>query len=131
MTVVVDSSALLAILRGETSTPEVVAALDAADELVISAATLVEATIVAESRLGPAGVQLLERLLRTASIRTEPLTAEVAHEVIDGWRSFGRGRHPAGLNLGDCFTYGLARHLDAPVVCTGDDFRRTDLQTLP
>jgi ribonuclease VapC len=130
--VVVDTSALVALLLGEPRAPEIATAFEAADSpAVISAATLVEATIVVESRLGADGVLRLEQLLRTAEVATVAVDEVQARAASDAWRAFGKGRHPAALNLGDCFTYALAQVRDEPILCVGDDFARTDIYTVP
>ena len=69
--------------------------------------------------------------MRHAEIEVAPLDESAAREAIDGWRRFGTGRHAAALNLGDCYSYGLARRLDAALLYIGDDFTRTDVETLP
>ena len=93
----------------------------------VSAATLVEATIVAEARQGSAAAQDLAAVLRETRIRTVPLDATQASIASAAWRRFGKGRHTAALNLGDCYSYALARHLGAPLLFKGDGFRQTDI----
>lgn len=131
MTVVVDTSALIAMLLDEPEAPAVEAVLASADRCVISSATLVETMIVAESRKGPAGVLKVEEIMRAVEVEIADHDSTAAQLALEGWRRFGKGRHAAALNLGDCFGYGLARRLDSPVLCTGDDFARTDVDTLP
>ena len=131
MTVVLDSSAILSVLQNEHSAASIAECMQAADRIVISAPTMVEATMVVESRFGAAGTQQLERLLRRADVDVLDVTEAMGDEAIEGWRRFGKGRHAAALNFGDCFTYALARSLNAPVLCTGNDFVRTDVDTLP
>jgi ribonuclease VapC len=80
-----------------------------------------------QARFGNGGVRALDALLRRAQIEIAPLDAEQAAIARDGFRRFGKGRHPAGLNLGDCFAYPLARREDEPLLFVGDDFDRTDL----
>lgn len=128
---VVDTSALVALLLGEPQGPDIAAAFEAAGQAVISAATLVEATIVVESRLGAEGVLRLDQLLRAAEVVTVAVDEIQARAASDAWRAFGKGRHPAALNLGDCFTYALAQVRDEPILCIGNDFARTDLYTVP
>jgi ribonuclease VapC len=125
---VVDTSAAVAVLTGEPVGGEVMAALDGAERLIMSAAGAVELGIVLEARYGPVGAAVLERFLRAGDIEVVPFDREQADLAIDGWRRFGKGRHPAALNLGDCLVYGLAMSRGAGVVCTGDDFGRTDLE---
>lgn len=127
---VVDTSAVVAVLRDEAGADDLIDHLDAAPGRFISAATLVEVGIVMEARLGPAGGGLVERFLRDGVVEVVPLDRDHADRALEGWRRFGKGRHPAGLNLGDCYTYGLAIALDLPVLCVGDDFASTDAAVL-
>jgi ribonuclease VapC len=128
---VVDTSALMGLLLGEPSAQAIADALEQDPDLMMSAATLVEVCMVAEARLGADGVLKLEQILREAGIDVEPVDEEDARRAIDAWRSFGTGRHPAGLNFGDCFVYALAARRDDAILCTGTDFARTDLVTAP
>jgi ribonuclease VapC len=91
------------------------------------AAIRVELGIVIEARLWPAGQDVVDRLLRDAKIDIVPVDADLAARAMSGWRRYGQGRHPAGLNFGDCFTYALAERTGHPVLCTGDDFAATDI----
>ena len=131
MTLVVDSSALLAMLLDEPGADDIELVLAESDPIVIGAPTFVEAAIVVEARLGPAGRLALDRAVRIAGVAVVPLDHEMAEEAVDGWRRFGKGRHAAGLNLGDCYTYGLARSLGSPVLCVGEDFALTDIDVFP
>lgn len=119
---VIDTSALLALLLGEPEAERVAHALEAARETVIAAPTLVEAMIVAQARLGPDGVLDLEQVLREAAISVEPFDSNAARAAVDAWRRFGKGRHPAALNLGDCYAYGLAATRGDSLLFVGDDF---------
>lgn len=130
MTIVVDTSALICLLLDETEAPRVEAGLEADPNPVISAATLVETLIVTEGRKGPAGVLMLDEIIREATITTVDHDERAARAAVDGWRRFGKGRHPAALNLGDCYAYGLARSLHAPILCVGDYFARTDVDVV-
>jgi ribonuclease VapC len=125
---VIDSSALIAVTLDERSAGEVRNALAAAAGPVISAATLVETSIVAAARLGPSGPVATRTLLDAARVVTMPVDEHQAELAAGAWQRFGRGRHRARLNYGDCFSYALAAHLDVPLLCIGDDFRHTDLQ---
>lgn len=131
MTLVVDTSAIVCLLLGEPDAPRVAEALQGDPDLVMSAATHVELMLAAESRKGPAGALKVGEIMREAQIEIVEHGPPHADAAIDGWRRFGKGRHPAGLNLGDCFTYGLARVRGAPVVCVGTDFALTDVEVLP
>ncbi len=129
--IVVDTSAVVAILLREEAADASVAILSEAAIRLMSAATLVELGIVVESRLGPAGADVLTRFLRDAAIAVVPVDAELAERALGGWRRYGKGRHAAGLNYGDCFTYALAEKTGHPVLCAGADFLATDVETLP
>lgn len=124
---VVDTSAIVAILFDEAERRRVERTL-LTSPAVMSAATWVELSIVVEAKTGPAGAQLLDELMATADIEVVAIGPEVTREALIGWRRFGKGRHRAGLNFGDVFSYGLARHLDCPLLFVGDDFSHTDVQ---
>ena len=94
----------------------------------MSAVTRVELGIVIESRAGAEGSLLLDELLERVEMETSELDAAGATDVISAWRRYGTGRHPAGLNLGDCFSYSLARRLGEPLLFVGDDFSQTDVE---
>ena len=123
---VVDTSAVVAVLFGEPGSKDIERKL-VESPCIMSAATRVELGIVVEARAGPAGGQLLEELLARIEVRIEPVDAGLADEAMVCWRRFGRGRHPAGLNYGDTFSYALARRLGLPLLFVGDDFARTDV----
>ena len=94
------------------------------------AAIRVELGIVLEARLWPAGQDVVDRFLRDAKIDIVPADADLAARAMSGWRRYGKGHHPAGLNFGDCFTYALAERTGHPVLCTGNDFAATDIAVL-
>jgi ribonuclease VapC len=123
---VIDSSALLAILLGEPDAERFVNAIAADGKRLISAFNLLEAAIVIEARKGEAGGRELDLLLHRAAVAVVPLTADQSEVARRAWRRFGRGRHPAGLNLGDCCAYALAMQLGEPLLCKGEDFAKTD-----
>jgi ribonuclease VapC len=129
--VVVDTSAAVAVLLGEAAGDDVLVVLDAADGRLMSAATCVELGIVMGGRLQERGGFAVEGFLRDAEIEIVPLDRTQVSRALDGWRRFGRGNHAASLNLGDCFTYALAKEAGVPVLCVGDDFPQTDLEVLP
>lgn len=128
---VIDTSAIAAILFDEPDA----AALEGkiADDPVrlMSAATFLEATIVIEARLGDPGGREFDLWLRRAEVEILPVDAEQADMARRAWRRFGRGRHPAGLNDGDCFSYALAATHDEPLLFKGDDFTKTDVKVCP
>lgn len=124
---VLDSSALVAVLLGEPGWQRIQARLEALQPWRISAVTLVEASMVIEARLGAAGKVQLDSLLLRLGVDVRPVDASTANVALDGWRRYGRGRHPARLNFGDCFSYALATELGAPLLFVGDDFSQTDV----
>jgi ribonuclease VapC len=123
---VVDTSAIVAVLFGEPGGDEIARKL-AASPCVMSAATRVELGIVIEANTGAAGTQLLEEFLARVEMQIEPVDARLADEALVCWRRFGKSRHDAGLNLGDTFSYALARRIGQPLLFVGDDFSRTDV----
>lgn len=125
---VIDTSALVAILLDEPERRRFTECIETAATRAVSAATLVETSIVLESRLGSAGVLSLDRLLEVAAVRIVPLDADHARLARAAYRRYGKGRHPAGLNLGDCFSYALAVARGEPLLCKGQDFAATDLE---
>jgi ribonuclease VapC len=125
---IVDTSAIMAILRKEPEASAFGAALTEEPRIAISAATLLELCMVAESRAGPAVWAEVEALVAGAGIEVVPFTAGQAALARDGWRRFGKGRHPAGLNFGDCFACALAQERGEPLLFKGDDFARTDVR---
>ena len=124
---VVDSSALLAILQDEPERRTFNEALEAADSRRLSAANFVEVSIVIEARLGADGQRDLDLFLERAAIEIVDLDVEQAREARRAFSRFGKGRHPAGLNFGDCFAYALAATLGEPLLFKGDDFSKTDV----
>lgn len=102
-------------------------ALESDPTRLVSAATLVEATLVIESRYGAAGGHQLDFLIAKASLAVEPVTSAQADVAREGWRRYGKGRHAAGLNFGDCFSYALAKVTGEPLLFKGSDFNHTDI----
>jgi ribonuclease VapC len=124
---VVDTSAAVAVILGEPGADELAAHLEGATSRLMSAATHVELGIVIETRLWPAGQDIVARFLRDARVEIVPVDEDLAARALSGWRRYGKGRHPAGLNFGDCFSYALAERGGHAVLCTGDDFAATDV----
>ena len=124
---VVDTAAAVAVILGEPGGDELTAYLQDALDRLMPAATRVELGIVIEARLWPGGQDIVDRFLRDARIEIVPVDAELAARAMSGWRRYGKGRHRAGLNFGDCFTYALAEQTGHPVLCTGDNFAATDV----
>ena len=125
---VVDTSALVAILLGEPDAERFAHALSAAPVRLISAVTRVELSFVIEGRKGETGRADLDLLLRDGGFDIVSVTPQQATIAIEAFRRYGRGRHRAGLNIGDCFSYALAAATDHPLLFKGDDFTHTDLQ---
>ena len=124
---ILDTSAVLAILQDEPERRRFNEAIEAAAVVRISAATLVEASMVVEARFGAEGLRAFDRLLELASVETEAFDLVQARAARDAFSRYGKGRHPAGLNLGDCFSYALARVLGEPLLYKGEDFVLTDV----
>ncbi len=124
--IVVDPSAIIAIALDEHDADRLLAVVSHADEAFIAAPSVLELEIVLKSKTGPSGPSA-KQVLRHLDIEIMPFSVEHLEEAIDAFGKFGRGRHPAGLNFGDCFSYGLAKALGAPLLFKGDDFVRTDI----
>jgi ribonuclease VapC len=125
---VVDSLALLAVFFGEPGAQELEARLLAEPQPRISAGSLLEAAIVVEARKGQSGGKELDLFLQRLNVVTEVVDAEQVVTARAGFRKYGKGRHEAGLNYGDCFAYALAVTLDEPLLFKGSDFARTDVR---
>jgi ribonuclease VapC len=130
--VIVDSSAWVAILRGEPEGVKLLRLIDEAPYVGISVATYLETAIVIDGTKDAVASRELDDLLVEARAVLEPVTAEQGRIAREAYRDFGRGSgHPAKLNFGDCFAYALARVKREPLLCKGDDFIHTDLKVLP
>jgi ribonuclease VapC len=125
---VIDTSALLAILQDEPERRRFNESIEAADSRVMSVATFVEASILLESRFGAEGLRDLDQFIERAGIELAPVDLEQARVARAAFGRFGKGRHPAALNYGDCFAYALARVLGEPLLFKGDDFSQTDVR---
>jgi ribonuclease VapC len=124
---VVDTSALVAMLLGEPERDQFITTLAEAKDPLISAGTLLEASIVIQSKLGEVGLADLDELLATAGVRCVAVDLAQVHAAREAFARFGKGRDAAGLNYGDCFAYALAKVTQVPLLFKGEDFRRTDL----
>lgn len=125
---IIDTSAIVAILREEDQARRFAEAIEAASVRRISAATYVEVGAVIDGARDPVASRLVDELLATAGIVIEPVTAAQARIARDAYRDFGNGSgHAAGLNFGDCFAYALARATGEPLLFKGDDFSQTDV----
>lgn len=125
--IVLDSSALLAIALDEPWRHVCEAAIIANDRRAISAGTLAEVLIVSERKGVGMAVRSLIDALRPTIV---PVDEAMACLAFDAFRKFGKGRHPAALNYGDCFTYAVAKHLELPILFVGEDFSRTDIMSV-
>jgi ribonuclease VapC len=126
--VIVDSSAIIAILLKEPGYERLRDGLAGAEQASIGAPTVVESSMVLCARLGRAGKTLLARFLEEAEIEVLEFTADHWTVAADAFIHYGKGRHPAGLNFGDCMTYAVAKLAGEPLLCLGDDFPATDLE---
>ena len=124
---ILDSSAVVAVLFQEPGYEALLEKVLATSEVSIGAPTLAETAIVVSARLGTDARPLLSRFLREGAIETLPFGEAQFGAAVGAWLRFGRGRHPASLNFGDCLAYATARLAGRPLLCLGDDFSRTDL----
>lgn len=124
---VIDTSALVAILQDEPERGGFNEAIEAADRRSMSVVSFVEASMILETRFGPDGVRALDLVIAKAGIELVPVDAEQAHAARIAFRAYGKRRHPAGFNFGDCFAYALARTLGEPLLFKGSDFSLTDV----
>ena len=124
---IVDTSALVAILYGEPEGPDFIQSLRESNVRRISVANLLELHMVVEGQLGPDAAREADRFLERADITVEPVTLEQGRIARQAFLDYGKGRHKAGLNFGDCFAYALAKSTGEPLLFKGYDFARTDL----
>ncbi len=127
--VVLDSSALVAILSGEEGAKELLIAADAFTKKLVGAPSVVEATMVLEGRKGLKADDLSDFLTRIDAV-VLPFNYRHVEAAAQAFRQFGEGRHPAGLNFGDCLSYAVAKLADAPILAVGGDFGKTDVRVL-
>jgi ribonuclease VapC len=125
---IVDTSAIIAILRGEREAEAMAGALQRAEICRVSAVAYVETAVVTDSNRNPVLSRRLDDLLRDAQIQVESVTPKQAEIARYAYRDFGKGRHKAGLNLGDCFAYALAKDKGEPLLFKGYDFGKTDIE---
>jgi ribonuclease VapC len=124
---IIDSSAVLAVIGKEPGHERIVHELAASQETRMGAPTQLETGIVLTARLGPRGKTILARFLQENAIQIVAFDEDHAAVALDAYSRFGKGRHPAALNFGDCCTYATASVSGEPLLCVGDDFRQTDL----
>ncbi|MBW2737155.1 MAG: type II toxin-antitoxin system VapC family toxin [Deltaproteobacteria bacterium] len=124
---VIDTSAVVALFLNEPDAAAIQSALIQNPVRIMSAGTFLETSIVIEARLGLSGVGELDLLIHKASIEIVPVDLEQVELARAAYRRYGKGRHPAGLNFGDCFAYALCQVRAEPLLYKGDDFSRTDV----
>jgi ribonuclease VapC len=128
---VLDSSAILAILQDEPERRKFNEAIEAAETRSLSTASFVECSMIVESRYGADGVRDLDLFIAKAQVSLVSVDEEQADLARRAFRKYGKGRHPAGLNFGDCFSYALVQALNVPLLFKGNDFNQTDIQIHP
>jgi len=126
--VIVDTSVVIAILRNEPDAAALADALGRPQVRRISAVSYVEAAVVVDSNQDPVLSRRFDDLLREVQITVEPVTLEQARIAREAYRDFGKGRHKAGLNFGDCFSYALAKEKGESLLFKGKDFHHTDIE---
>ena len=125
---IIDTSALIAILRAEDDASEMALAIERAPARRISAANYLETAVVIDASRDPIASRRFDELVDVAELHVEPVTHDQARVARDAYRDFGKGSgHKAGLNFGDCFAYALAKVLDEPLLAKGNDFLHTDI----
>jgi ribonuclease VapC len=127
LNMVIDTSALAAIFFAEPERQLFLAAITAAETRLLSAASVLETGIVLEGRQGEAAGREFDLFVVRANLQIVPVDAEQAELARSAWRKFGKGRHPAALNYGDCFSYALAKSTGDPLLAKGTDFALTDI----
>jgi ribonuclease VapC len=125
--VILDTSAIVAVVFREPEEGVFLKKIGEARTVAIGAPTFAETAIVLVARLGQQGVHLLSLLVQRAGVIIVPFDAVHSQVAADAWERYGRGRHAAALNFGDCLTYATARLAGHPLLCKGDDFAKTDL----
>jgi ribonuclease VapC len=128
---IIDTSALVAVLEQEAEAERIAHTLASTSERMLSAANLVEVAIVMQARRGDDGARDLDLLLAKLKVDIADVTAGQAEIARKAFRRYGRARHPANLNFGDCFAYALAKDKSATLLFKGDDFSRTDVMPAP
>jgi ribonuclease VapC len=126
---ILDTSALAAIFFGEPEADRFTQLIHDAERCLISVANFVELCMVIEGQIGPDAGRQCDVFFRRAGILIEPLTVEQGHLARQAFLDFGKGRHPAGLNFGDCFAYALAKTTGEALLYKGQDFSKTDIRT--
>lgn len=127
---VIDSSAVIAVLFGESDAPSFIKALANPGRKCMSAITRLETSIVIEARKGEPGARSLAQLMAVSGIDVVAFDSGQAEIALDAWRRYGKGRHPASLNMGDCASYALATLMNEALLFKGNDFNLTDLASV-
>jgi ribonuclease VapC len=125
---IIDTSAIIAILNDEPERRAFNEVIEQSDTCLLSAANFLEASIVIENNRGYDGLRDFDLLMAAAGIELAPVDADQAHIARQAFRQYGKGRHPAALNFGDCFSYALAKATGFPLLFKGQDFAKTDIQ---
>jgi ribonuclease VapC len=126
---IIDTSALIAILRDEADAPDIALAIERAEIRKISAANYLETAVVIDASRDPIASRRFDELVDTAELRVEPVTHDQARIAREAYRDFGKGSgHKASLNFGDCFAYALAKSTGEALLFKGSDFSHTDLE---
>lgn len=128
---IIDTSALLAIVFDEPDGPELLRLVVEAPTRLMSSANALEAWIVADRHENPDKAPALDELIETLGIDIEPVTVQQARVARGAYHTYGKGNHPAGLNYGDCFAYALAKTMSQPLLFKGNDFSQTDIEAVP
>jgi ribonuclease VapC len=126
--VILDTSAVVAVLRAESDAPKFAQAIESTAIRRVSAVNYVEASIVIDSGRDAVASRRFDDFFRVSRIAIETVTPSQAEIARQAYRDFGKGRHKAGLNFGDCFAYALAKEMDEPLLFKGNDFRHTDIE---
>lgn len=127
--IIVDTSALMSLLFQEPDAESLAVALTVATELRMAAPTWVESAIVVTTRRGDAGYQRFQQILEGLGMKVVPCDRTLSEIAFQAWCQYGKGRHPAGLNYGDCFSHALAKQRSEPLLFKGSDFSKTDIQS--
>jgi ribonuclease VapC len=127
--VILDSSAIIAILRAEPEAQDFARAVISAEARRVSAVSYVESAVVIDSGKNAVASRRFDEFFRVSRIAVEAVTPRQAEIARQAYRDFGKGRHKAGLNLGDCFAYALAKEMDEPLLFKGTDFKHTDVES--
>jgi len=126
---ILDSSAIIAILRAEPEAPDFARAIISAERRRVSAVSYVEAAVIIDSGKNAVASRRFDGFCRVSRVAVEAVTPRQAEIARQAYRDFGKGRHKARLNFGDCFAYALAKEMDEPLLFKGNDFRHTDVES--